>query len=158
MNIQRMIAGAVLAGGVLFPSQAKAEDHSVPHSHVHHVAVGPEVDSHKTVAHFLYTRELLDHWSAGAAISLGSDYHGTFAGGLEAVGSFHMGVAKPFFVVGEVGLGVEFAGSHLEPVAKLTGLVGLKITDALGASVGPSVAVTRHDVQPALAANLAIGF
>lgn len=152
MNIKNTVAGLILAGGTLLPSQVEAGDHH------NHLALGVEADAHKTLSHILYTRELMDHWSVGAAVGLGTDYHGTFAGGAEAVGTFHKAISKPFFVVGEVGAGAEFIGSHVTPIVKVTGLIGVQVTDALGISVGPSVVATKHDVQPAVAANLAIGF
>lgn len=158
MNIKNTVAGLVLAGGALLPSQAQSEGHSAPHAHHNHVALGVEADSHKALSHILYTRELMDHWSVGAAVGLGSDYHGKFAGGAEAVGTFHKTVHKPFFVVGEVGVGAELVNSHIIPIAKITGLVGVQVNDALGVSIGPSVVATEHGIQPAVAANLAIGF
>lgn len=152
MNIKNTIAGLALAGGALLPSQAKAGDHH------NHVAVGVEADAHKALSHILYTREVVKHWSVGAAVGLGADYHGKFAGGVVGVGTFHETFAKPFFVVGEVGAGAEIIGDHIAPIVQVTGLIGVQINDALGVSIGPSVVATKHDIQPAVAANLAIGF
>lgn len=158
MNIKNTVAGLILAGGALLPSQAQGEGHNLPHAHHNHVALGVEADKHKTLSHILYTREVMNHWSVGAAVGLGADYYGKFAGGFEGVGTFHEAFAKPFFVVGEVGVGAEFIGSHIAPIVKVTGLIGAQINDALGVSIGPSIVATKHGVQPAVAANLAIGF
>lgn len=160
MNIIRhAIAGAALIGGTLLPSQSQAEIHEVPHTHVHHVAVGVEADKHKVLSQILYTREmLLDHFSFGGAIGLGTDYHGKFAGELGAVVSFHKTVKKPFFVVGEVEAGVEQVGSHIKPLAKGTLLAGVGFSDGWGVSFGGSIGVTRDDIAKALAVYLAKGF
>ncbi len=158
MNIKNTAAGLILAGSALLPSQAQAEDHSAPHAHHHHLAFGVDADAHKTLSSILYTREVMHHWSVGAAIGLGADYHGKFAGGVEAIGTFHKTISKPFFVVGEVGAGAELVGSSIDPIIKITGLVGVQVNDVLGVSVGPSVFATRGNIQPAATAHLAVGF
>ncbi len=176
MNLKNSLAGLAVVGATLFPShgEAKASNkalgkasgkasndglHQVEkHTHPHHLAIGAESDGHKTLGHILYTHELVDHWSIGAGVGLGSSYRGRFAGSGEIVGTFHKGVVSPIFVVGEAGAGVEFVGNKVDPIAKLTCLIGVRLSDTLGLAVGPTVIATPSGVQPAGTANLAIGF
>lgn len=163
MNIRNTLAGLAATGGILLSGHAQADTgdgihQTEKHTHPHHVAVGAEVSRHAVLGHILYTHELADHWSIGAGVGLGSDRHGQFAGGVEAVGTFHTGVKKPLYVVGEFGVCAEWLGKKVDPVAKITGLIGIRLSEALGFAVGPTAVVTPHGVQAAGTANLAIGF
>ncbi len=165
MNIKNTFAGLAAAGSMMIPSQAEAEadvgaklHHEDTHTHPHHIAIGPEVDAHKAMGHILYTHELFDHWSAGVGLGLGAAYHGKMAGSAEAVGTFHDSIANPFYVVGELGVGAEWIGTQVAPIARITTLVGIRLSKTLGFAVGPSVLITPNKVQPAITSNLAIGF
>ncbi len=181
MNIRNTLAGLALSAGALLSGQAEAETplqapysdqnipHAVPnpseavpsakkHEHHNHLALGAEVTGNIVLASVLCTHELLDHWSLGAQVGLGADKHGKTAGNIKAVGTFHMGVVKPFYVVGELGVGTEFVGQHFEPVAEIAGLIGMKVNHTIGIAIGPAMIVTPKTVQPAATVNVAIGF
>lgn len=155
-NLKSTLAGLALAGGLMVPGAAEAE--SPKHDHPHHVAVGAEVSGHDVFANLLYTHEVLRHWSLGAGVAFGSDFHGRPAGNVKAVGTFHKGVIKPFYFVGEIGAGVEFNGSHMKPLLEVAALIGWEVNESIGFALGSAMMVTPEKAGPAAIAAIAIGF
>ncbi len=169
MNIKNAATGLFLAAGMSLPLQSYAEERSVlpqakegehidQHAHYNHLVLSVEAQRHVMLSHILYTRHLVKNVSLGASVGLGADHNGNLAGGVEAVLAYHKTIRKPIFGVAEVAGGAEFIGSHISPIAKLTGLVGVQLNDVLGVSVGPSIIVAKNDIQPAASAHLAVSF
>ncbi len=119
----------------LAPVAAEADGHH------NHVVLGLEANTHNAMAHGGYFREIGGHISLGGAVGLGKSFHGETVGALEALVAYHktlsQSVADGIFGVIEGGGGVEMVlddlhGAHFEPVAKVTGLIGVQVNDTLG--------------------------
>ncbi len=125
----------------LVPATAQAGGHH------NHVVLGVEANNQNAMAHGGYFYEIGGHVSLGVAAGLGKGFHGETVGAVEGLVAYHKTLTQAFgkniFGVVEGGGGVEMVsdgvhGRHFAPVLKLTGLVGIQVSEALGIFAGPN--------------------
>lgn len=150
MNLKNSIASLAAVSALSAAPEANATDHQKP-QHSSEVVIGTEVSKHSADIQGKYLHALSPHFKAGAAIGIGSSFHGEPLGSAEAVLSYghhfttNLGAAAEFSLGGEM---MRTEGkNHVEPLAKL-GLVGEIATGTrTKLFAGPYIARTPHNTM-----------